>query len=235
MFAGFFIAALLVAFSHAYPFRPEMKKLQPETLDCHNNPPVLSYHFHITYMLTNSKQITDVQTLRDQAMKFFAPMLGSQPNCVGTKVSPSGRYDNGHLCMIVDHNLSNDTIGPFAVGEWSMWVPVHSYGTVLPWFLENHGEFSLLIHTNTGCEYEDHSIYAQWSGPAWNMDLSIFTPWEQTDEFGEKLGTSRNPVCMSQGDVCGMNGYAQIVCCPGTSCTPSSSTDGKATGTFLCK
>ena len=27
--------------------------------------------------------------------------------------------DNGRICMIYDHNLTNDTLGPFAVGEWS--------------------------------------------------------------------------------------------------------------------
>jgi hypothetical protein len=34
-------------------------------------------------------------------------------------------------------------------------------------------------------EYEDHGIWAQWSGEAWNMDMSIFTPWTQTEEFGQ--------------------------------------------------
>jgi hypothetical protein len=27
--------------------------------------------------------------------------------------------DNGRLCMIYDHDITNNTIGPFAVGEWS--------------------------------------------------------------------------------------------------------------------
>jgi aromatic ring-cleaving dioxygenase len=56
--------------------------------------------------------------------------------------------------MIYDHNLTNDTLGPFAVGEWSMFVPVHYYNAVVPWFLQNRGQFNLLVHPNTGCEYE---------------------------------------------------------------------------------
>jgi aromatic ring-cleaving dioxygenase len=74
--------------------------------------------------------------------------------------------------MIYDHNLTNDTLGPFAVGEWSkyciaheshmrfsncgsgvvgMFVPVHYYGAVVPWFVSHRGNFSLLVHPNTGC------------------------------------------------------------------------------------
>jgi aromatic ring-cleaving dioxygenase len=62
--------------------------------------------------------------------------------------------DNGRLCMVYDHNITNDTIGPFAIGEWSMSVPVHYYSAVVPWFTQHRGQFSLLVHPNTGCEYE---------------------------------------------------------------------------------
>jgi hypothetical protein len=126
--------------------------------------------------------------------------------------------------MIYDHDVHNDTIGPFAVGEWSMWVPPHYFGVVVPWFSQHRGEFSLLVHPNTGCEYEDHSTWAQWNGPAWNMDLSIFDVNTQTNEFGEVLGTSKNPSCLSAKQVCAFGdakspGYGpQVVCCSGSAC-----------------
>lgn len=128
------------------------------------------------------------------------------------------------MCAIYDHNITNDTLGPFAVGEWSFWVPPHYMAAVAPWFVQNRGQFTLLIHPNTGCEYEDHSIWVQWSGPAWNMDLSIFTPMTQTDEFGEVLGTSKNPSCASSSTVCAFGnpsspGYGpQVSCCAGLAC-----------------
>ena len=135
--------------------------------------------------------------------------------------------------MIYDHDLTNDTLGPFAVGEWSMWVPVHYYSAVVPWFVQHHGQFSLLVHPNTGCEYEDHSIWSQWVGPAWNMDMSIFTQGTQTNEFDEVVGTVRNPSCAPLKQVCGFGdpqapGYGpQVLCCSGTSCAcDASSTDG---------
>ncbi len=138
--------------------------------------------------------------------------------------------------MIYDHNLTNDTLGPFAVGEWSMFVPVHYYGAVVPWFVQHRGQFNLLVHPNTGCEYEDHSIWAQWNGNPWNMDMSIFTQWTQTNEFGEYLGTDRNPSCLTTGGVCAFGnsatpGYGpQVLCCAGSSCNCDS-----ADGNCYCK
>ena len=40
--------------------------------------------------------------------------------------------DNGKLCMIYDHEL-DVTLGPFPIGEWSMFVPVHYYNRIVPW------------------------------------------------------------------------------------------------------
>jgi aromatic ring-cleaving dioxygenase len=91
--------------------------------------------------------------------------------------------------MIYDHNITNgETLGPFAIGEWSMYVPPHYLSTVTPWFIQNRGDFSVLVHPNTGCEYEDHSNWAQWAGSPWNMDMSIFTEGMQTNKFGESAG-----------------------------------------------
>lgn len=33
--------------------------------------------------------------------------------------------DNGRFCFIYDHDLTNDTLGPFVVGEWSKSKPLH--------------------------------------------------------------------------------------------------------------
>jgi len=192
-------------------------------VDCKGTPDILSYHFHITYMF-KTNQIDEAIQLREKCQEYFTPLIGENPICQGTPHDPSGRFDNGRLCMIYDHNLTNQTLGPFAVGEWSMFVPIHYYSTILPWFLMNRGELSLLVHPNTGCEYEDHGIRAQWSGPSWQMYLDCCTPLTQTVEFGERLGTTRNPICLPKGGICGFgnpksNGYGpQVVCCSGTSC-----------------
>ncbi len=127
--------------------------------------------------------------------------------------------DNGRFCFIYDHDLTNDTLGPFAVGEWSVFVPVNYMSVVLPWFMQNRGQFSVLVHPNTGCEYEDHSIWSQWLGSPWNMDMSIFNQWTQTNEFGEVLGSAHNPTCLASGGICAaesVTGYygARSPACP---------------------
>ena len=37
--------------------------------------------------------------------------------------------------------------------------------------------------------------------------MSIFTQWTQTNEFGEVLGTTRNPSCARTTDVCAFGDY----------------------------
>ena len=42
----------------------------------------------------------------------------------------------------------------------------------------------MLLHPNSGYEYEDHSIWAMWAGEQWPLDMSIFEKETQTNEFG---------------------------------------------------
>jgi hypothetical protein len=122
-------------------------------VNCSAAPAVLSYHIHVVYSLTSDQQVAAAIALRASARAALAPYLG--PDC-------DGRYDNGRLCMILDHPI-NETLagGPFPSGEWSVFTPVTYLPVVLSWFTQHYTDtwpgFSLLLHTNTGCEYEDHS------------------------------------------------------------------------------
>ena len=88
---------------------------------------------------------------------------------------------------------------------------------------QNRGEFSLLVHPNTGCEYEDHSKWAFWVGPAWIMDMSIFDEGDQTNEFGHYAGDSVNPTCLAEGLNCGSPDYQgpAMACCQNSICNCS--------------
>ena len=124
-------------------------------------PPAISYHIHIVFNLSDPTSLQPAIALRDKARKQFAPLLGE--DC-------DGRYDNARLCLIFDHPI--DKIlpgGPFLSGEWSIFVPVHYVQAVLFWFTQHYNEVptaSLLLHPNTGYEYEDHSTWALWGGGA---------------------------------------------------------------------
>jgi hypothetical protein len=150
---------LLYQHSLCYPYQSAFANLK-SNVNC-EYPAVLSYHIHVTYMLTNDNEIEAVSKFRNETLDHFLPFWGLDPKCAGTDVEPSGRYDNGEFCMIYDHDIRNDTLGPFPIGEWSVFVPVHYLYAVMPWFVQHRGQFSLLVHPNTGCEYEDHSIWAQ--------------------------------------------------------------------------
>ena len=87
--SGVFLA--LLSSAYGYPFQAKYKSMD-STVDCHDYPVVMSYHVHVTYMLTNDDQIAEVSALRDEATAHFSPMLGSDPVCQGTTEDPSGRY-----------------------------------------------------------------------------------------------------------------------------------------------
>ena len=114
-------------------------------INCSAAPAVLSYHIHVVFALTTD-QIAAATALRDAARAHFQPYLGA--DC-------TGRYDNGRLCLIFDHDI-NSTLdgGPFPAGEWSMFTPVTYVAPVLAWFTAHYVDtwpsFSLLLHTNTG-------------------------------------------------------------------------------------
>ena len=92
----FFLLALLgvlVAPGFAHPGHKA-----DDRVDCSDYPPVMSYHVHITYMLTNEDQIKEAGALREQALVAFKDLLGENPVCQGTEEDPSGRY--GDYCFL---------------------------------------------------------------------------------------------------------------------------------------
>eukprot|EP00047_Mylnosiga_fluctuans_P004065 m.232525 g.232525 ORF g.232525 m.232525 type:complete len:229 (-) comp12371_c0_seq1:64-750(-) len=203
-------ATALLTFAAAHPTR--YPALRDVVCTGSTPPQIISYHTHIIYMLTNQDQVKGAIDLRQRARTFFSDYLG--PDC-------DGRYDEGRLCLIDDHpfNISLPD-GPFPVGEWSIFTPVHYFSLVVPWLFQNRGEFTLLVHPNTGCEYEDHSIWALWAGDKWPLDMSIFTQGTQTNEFNETVGDAGNPTCLSVGQACGSPFYTgpALPCCGRSYC-----------------
>ena len=66
--------------------------------------------------------------------------------------------------------------------------------------------------------------WALWAGTPWPLDMSIFTPKTQTDEFDQTRNNTGNPICGAPGSTCGSAADGQtIVCCSGT-CSSSSFT-----------
>jgi len=189
------------------------KLKEDQTCDGLNPPPVISWHIHIVYMLTNPDEITGAMVLRNKTIEHFKDHLG--PDC-------PHRFDNGRLCMIIDHDFNTTLdVGPFPVGEWSIFVPLSHFSVIVPWLAQHRGQFSYLVHPNTGCEYNDHSTWAFWVGQAWPIDLSIFPKGEKDAEDGHYPGDTANPTCITQNTNCGSPEFPgpAIPCCHGNHCS----------------
>jgi len=232
-FTSFLLAtAALVALCHAHP---QVLPAGTPAPDCNTAAPILSYHVHIVYDCMSSSQVSRAVALQRLARKRFAELTGPDASCAS---DPDCRYDNGHLAFILDHPL-NTTLagGPFPSGEWSMSVPVAYIGVVQAWLTQHYydtsDEFSLLIHPNTGCEYEDHSKWAVWAGQPWPLNMEIFTARKQTNEFGHRRGDEgSNPTCLPEGAACGdgEGAGAAMACCGGLACDRASLTCASAGG-----
>jgi hypothetical protein len=207
---------LLLGFSsvtHAHPTRYSRDKLR---IGKDGVPQPLSYHVHLTYMASNEKQVQTAAALQDQARKHFKDYLGE--DCVGL-------FDFGRLCVLVDGNATesgDSDQNPFPIGNWAMFVPVPYYSLVVQWFVQHRGDFSVVVHPNSGFEYEDHSSWALWSGQPWQLDLSGFTSGQQTGEFDHHPGDAGNPQCAGYKSVCGDlhqdSHNVTVLCCPQLAC-----------------
>jgi len=191
-------------------------------------PGILSYHVHLTYTVFHAPVVAQALAIRDQAREAFKDYLG--PDC-------PGRYDYGYLCMISDHDFENTTLegGPFVSGEWSIFVPVGFHSLVVPWMLQNRGPFSIVVHTNTGFEYEDHSLWAMWAGQPWPLDMTIFEQGNQTNEFGQTPGDSDNPLCLAKGVVCGDSTFGvSTLCCENLACSSAEQNSVSGDQVYRC-
>ena len=92
---SFVALSALIGAVLGYPRRHDQATAK-SSVDCSAGayPTPMSYHIHITYMLTNEDQINATAALRAEAESHFAPLLGDDYVCRGTSSDPSGRYGN---------------------------------------------------------------------------------------------------------------------------------------------
>ena len=220
-------AFFLFVTAHSPPLPP---------VNCSHNPAVLSYHMHILYDVLDKSQVAAALSFREDARKQFEGLTGPDAQCALDH--DTCRYDQGRLAFIDDHALDNitaDAGGPFVSGEWSMFVPVPYFGTITAWFMQHysdrHPAFSLLMHGNTGCEYEDHTKWALWAGPQWPISTQVFEKGRQTSEFGHARGDAGNPVCLKSGAPCADAAHVPVApCCAELVCSCATANAGRESG-----
>ena len=180
--------------------------------DLFSYPTPLSWHVHVTYKETNKDEIATAKKILEKATLYFKDYL-LPDNC-------DNLFDAGGLCNIYDGELDHTAGGPFPIGQWSWYVPNHHLPMIVNWFITNREGLAVLFHPNTGCEFEDHSIWAMWVGEKWNLDTSIFVQDKQSAEFNNEVGDKQNPTCAAVNARCDVPLYKGpgTVCCTGTYC-----------------
>ena len=171
----------------------------------------VSWHVHVVYMSYQKPHLEKAIALHKKFMTTFKDFLGE--DC-------SSLSDDGRLCYINDHNISDTNDGPFPVGDWAIFVPNSHLNLVISWFAQNRGILSVLFHPNTGCAYEDHTAWAMWVGQPWPLYSDMWIPGKKTSEKDHTAGDVDNPTCMKKNQNCGHIGFKGpgLACCEGTTC-----------------
>ena len=181
-----------------------------------NPPPILSWHIHVLYTLWPA-EVDAAMDLRNKTIERFSPYLGK--DC-------DGLMDQGRLCMFsLYDSVASVTHSPFPAGEWSLFIPQHQLHMVSSWLQQHRGQFSMLVHPNTGYAFHDHTSWPLWGGQPWVLNTGLFSGDHDTQhgEKGHSPGDAENPTCVATGDVCGdgLRG-AMLPCCEGSACAKSS-------------
>ena len=55
-------------------------------------------------------------------------------------------------------------VGPHPVSMYQVAFAVEEFPRLVPWLMLNREGLSVLVHPETGNEYDDHAVYASWLG-----------------------------------------------------------------------
>ena len=137
--------------------------------------PIYSYHIHLLYFQENKAHTDGAYKIREAFRAHFNQTLGEDCHDL---------FHNDFSCVL-DPDLG--PAGPFPTAQWSIFVLLEHIGEMTAFMMQHRGEYSLLVHTNSGCEVEDHSDWTVWGGQPWPLDLTIFShdkpfPWRNVKE-----------------------------------------------------
>ena len=165
-------AALLATLALAHPTKYNVDRnvtcFQPEPAH------IYSYHIHLLYFQENKNHTEGAYRIHQAFKDTFNSTLGEDCDDL---------FHNNKSCA-----LSPDLqpAGPFPTAQWSFFVLPEDIGAMTSWIMQHRGSYSILIHTNSGCEIEDHSDWTLWGGQSWPLDTTIFShdepfPWWLND------------------------------------------------------
>jgi aromatic ring-cleaving dioxygenase len=141
----------------------------PKNLSCEtNNIDFMSYHIHILFPPSNKQKTIDAMNLQHKFIKNFR--LENKSNCSMVAGDPAPWQVD-----ICSYEVDWVPEGPFLTAQYSFFIPTNRLQDTSQFMLTHKGNLDMLIHPNTGCEKEDHTNWASWSGTKWEIDTSVFS------------------------------------------------------------
>ncbi|CAL8072087.1 unnamed protein product [Orchesella dallaii] len=147
MHSNFLLIAPL-ALTCLFVFSQIGQSLSQEELEIHG------YHFHTYFFQTNERNTQEALAFRDAIQN---------------------QIDNGFLgnCRLNRVNLA--PVGPHPIGSYETCCNKTSISPALTFFMENHGNLSILLHPLTRYEVMDHTHRAMFLGEKLPLDVSVLS------------------------------------------------------------
>ena len=68
----------------------------------------------------------------------------------------------------------DEPVGPHPQSMYQVKFEAGEFARIVPWLMLNRGGLSVLVHPNTGDDYQDHAFNALWLGDRLTLRLDVF-------------------------------------------------------------
>lgn len=139
--------------------------------DCVSTPPIQSYHVHVFYRNNNMSSIALAQKLHADFINATNPNMEECPH--PHMDGATGYPDVCHFPASLDtEGMASEQGGFFGMPNYAFFIPRPHHDVAEAWWRQHHHGLDYFVHTNTGCQDPDHTIWPTvnpWSG--WNIRL----------------------------------------------------------------
>lgn len=136
-------------------------------------PKILSHHLHVLFRGAARASMTAALEQRREFLKFLGidettcPMAHSDPAPTYSGICPFP-FEFDPTAFPVSPG------GPFEAPNFSFFVSDKFLQLAITWW-ESHrrylgGELDVLVHANSGCQLNDHTVFGVWMGKQWEMN-----------------------------------------------------------------